>query len=98
MASIVARRLMSAVRSAATVAVLLRGLAASAPPADAAIPSVFTSTPTPIPCTVQSERRAALLRSAVPRSTVKTFDGVPIDVRRRVPAGAGQRAGRARIR
>ena len=51
---------------------------ALAAPAGAAITSVFTNTPTPVPCTAQPD--GVRLCSALPRSTVETFDGVPIDV------------------
>ena len=47
-------------------------------PADGAINAVFTGTPTPVPCTVQAN--GVRFCTAAPRSTVKTFDGVPIDV------------------
>jgi len=64
----------------ATVAFL-----AAAPSANAAIAGVFTNTPTPIPCTVQGNGvrlcDQTTFSPARTRSTVKTFDGVPIDVR-----------------
>src|SRR4051794_1899505 len=56
-----------------------------APRADAAITSVFSSTPTPIPCVTQGNGvrlcDQTTFAPAQPRSTVKTFDGVPLDVR-----------------
>ena len=58
-----------------------------APSADAAITSVFTATPAPIPCAVQGsgvrlcDQTIAGNPGGTARSTVKTFDGVPIDVR-----------------
>ena len=57
------------------------------PSADAAITSVFTATPAPIPCAVQGsgvrlcDQTIAGNPGGTARSTVKTFDGVPIDVR-----------------
>jgi hypothetical protein len=58
---------------------------AIAPSAGAAITSVFSSTPTPIPCVTQGNGvrlcDQATFSPAQARSTVKTFDGVPIDVR-----------------
>jgi Acetyl xylan esterase (AXE1) len=57
----------------------------TAPAANAAITSVFSNTPTPIPCTVQGSGVRLCDQTtfvpAQPRSTVKAFDGVPIDVR-----------------
>jgi hypothetical protein len=59
----------------------------SASPADAAITSVFSNTPAPIPCAVQGtgvrlcDQTIAGNPGGTARSTVKTFDGVPIDVR-----------------
>src|SRR5262249_43802971 len=60
-------------------------LLAGAPVAGATIPSVFITAQTSpaggIPCIVQTGAKAGIrLCSALPRSTVKTFDGVPIDV------------------
>jgi predicted acyl esterase len=58
-----------------------------APSADAAITSVFTATPAPIPCAVQGtgvrlcDQTIAGNPGGTARSTVPTFDGVPIDVR-----------------
>ncbi len=56
-----------------------------APAADAAITNVFSNTPTPIPCVTQGSGvrlcDQTTFAPAQPRSTVKTFDGVPIDVR-----------------
>ena len=58
-----------------------------APSANAAITSVFTATPAPIPCAVQGsgvrlcDQTIAGNPGGTARSTVKTFDGVPIDVR-----------------
>ncbi len=58
---------------------------ASAAAAHAAIPSVFNGTATPVPCAVQADGVRLCDEStfvpARPRSTVKSFDGVPIDVR-----------------
>ena len=53
-----------------------------AAPADAAITSVFENTPTPVPCAVQPNgvRLCSQAASGAPRSTVHTFDSVPIDV------------------
>jgi predicted acyl esterase len=69
---------------AVVTAVALLALSA---PADAAIPEVFSNTPSPIPCAVQ-QSGIRLCDQTVPgnpqgtaRSTVKSFDGVPIDVR-----------------
>jgi predicted acyl esterase len=83
-------------RSARGIAVwLIVGLApagvfmGAAPGADAAITGVFANTPTPIPCTVQGNGvrlcDETTFSPAQPRSTVKTFDGVPIDVRVAIP-------------
>ena len=49
-----------------------------AAPAQGTIASVFTGTSGPVPCAIQLD--GVRLCSALPRSTVKTFDGVPIDV------------------
>ena len=58
---------------------------AAAPAADGAITSVFNATLTPVPCSVQGDGvRLCDETTSVPpraRSTVRTFDGVPIDVR-----------------
>jgi predicted acyl esterase len=60
---------------------------AFAAPANAAITSVFTATPNPIPCAVQGsgvrlcDQTIAGNPGGTARSTIKTFDGVPIDVR-----------------
>ena len=66
--------------------VALASLAFSAP-ANAAITNVFSNTPNPIPCAVQGsgvrlcDQTIAGNPGGTARSTVKTFDGVPIDVR-----------------
>ena len=65
------------VRKAAFAGALLCALMLAAP-AQGAITSVFTNTPSPVPCTVQPD--GVRLCRALPRSTVKSFDGVPIDV------------------
>jgi hypothetical protein len=53
--------------------------------AEAAITSVFTKTATPVPCAVQGNGVRLCDETAFdpprPRSTVRTYDGVPIDVR-----------------
>jgi predicted acyl esterase len=53
--------------------------------ANATITSVFTNTTSPIPCVVQASGvrlcDQTTFSPAQPRSTVKTFDGIPIDVR-----------------
>ena len=51
--------------------------------AEAAISEVFSSTSDPIPCAVQENgvRLCDQTVAGTPRSTVKAFDGVPIDVR-----------------
>ncbi|MDQ6854403.1 MAG: acetylxylan esterase, partial [Actinomycetota bacterium] len=58
---------------------------AFAPPAQAAITSVFSNTATPIPCVTQGGGvrlcDQTTFSPAQARSTIKTFDGVPIDVR-----------------
>ena len=93
MASIVRQGLMSAVRMAAAAVVLLCALAAWAPSADAAIPSVFTNTATPVPCAVQSDGVRALLGSrAQHREDLRRR---PDRRGRRVPATAGERPRRA---
>lgn len=76
MAGTAGRRCMR-VRSAAFAVAALCALFADVP-AQAAITSVFSNTPTPVPCAVQAN--GVRLCSALPRSTVKTFDGVPVDV------------------
>ena len=49
--------------------------------ADAEITSVFSDTATPVDCAVQTAPNAGIrFCSESPRSTVKSFDGVPIDV------------------
>ncbi len=69
------------------VAVTACALMGFTPSADAAITSVFTATPAPIPCAVQGsgvrlcDQTIAGNPGGTARSTVKTFDGVPIDVR-----------------
>ncbi len=59
------------------------GLAAPSA-AQAEITQVFTDTPTPVDCTVQSGANEGIRyctnQSPEPRSTVATWDGVPIDV------------------
>jgi predicted acyl esterase len=58
-----------------------------APAANATITSVFSGTPAPIPCAVQGsgvrlcDQTIAGNPGGTARSTVKTFDNVPIDVR-----------------
>src|SRR5690348_1847715 len=60
------------------------------PTAHAVITGVFTGTSTPVPCMPQyngvrlCDQNA--FTPALPRSTVKAFDGVPIDVRVAFPA------------
>jgi predicted acyl esterase len=69
------------------VALAVVALLGLAPAANAAITSVFTATPNPIPCAVQGngvrlcDQTVAGNPGGTARSTVKTFDGVPIDVR-----------------
>jgi predicted acyl esterase len=69
------------------VALTVVALLGLAPAANAAITSVFTATPNPIPCAVQGsgqrlcDQTIAGNPGGTARSTVKTFDGVPIDVR-----------------
>jgi hypothetical protein len=64
----------------------LASLALSAP-ANATITNVFSNTPNPIPCATQGngvrlcDHTIAGNPGGTARSTVKTFDGVPIDVR-----------------
>src|SRR5689334_18214331 len=57
----------------------------TAPAADATITNVFSSTATPIPCVTQGNGvrlcDQTTFSPAQARSTIKTFDGVPIDVR-----------------
>ena len=68
------------------VSAALAALALSAP-ANAAIPNVFSNTANPIPCAVQGngqrlcDQTIAGNPGGTARSTIKTFDGVPIDVR-----------------
>jgi predicted acyl esterase len=56
-------------------------------PANAAITNVFSNTPNPIPCATQGsgvrlcDQTIAGNPGGTARSTIKTFDGVPIDVR-----------------
>ena len=59
---------------------------ALAAPSHAAVDEVFTNTPTPVPCTAQVKN--VTFCSASPRSTVETFDGVPIDVNVALPPRA----------
>jgi predicted acyl esterase len=58
---------------------------AVSPRADAAITSVFSNTATPIPCVTQGSGVRLCDQTTFvptkPRSTIKTFDTVPIDVR-----------------
>ena len=74
------------IRRAGALATLMAPLALSAP-AHAAIPNVFSNTPSPIPCAVQQsgvrlcDQTVAGNPGGTARSTVKSFDGVPIDVR-----------------
>src|SRR2546430_10914369 len=60
------------------------------PCAHATITSVYSQTATPVPCALLSNRVRLCDESAFvpprPRSTVKSFDGVPIDVRVAFPA------------
>src|SRR5256885_11826992 len=67
--------------AAATVAAL--AYLAVAPAANATITSVFTNTPTPISCVTQGNGvrlcDQTTMSPTQPRSTIKTFDGVPID-------------------
>ncbi len=55
-------------------------------PAGAAPTEVFSRTATPVPCFAQAN--GVRLCSDTPRSTVKTFDGVPLDVTVALPARA----------
>jgi Acetyl xylan esterase (AXE1) len=62
---------------------LAAGVVALAVPtaANAEITSVFSDTATPVDCTIQTVPNEGIrFCSESPRSTVKTFDGVPIDV------------------
>ena len=74
------------VRWIVVVSAAVASLALSAP-ANAAIPNVFSNTPNPIPCAVQGsgvrlcDQTIAGNPGGTARSTIKTFDGVPIDVR-----------------
>ena len=71
----------------AVAALAVLAFLAFAPAANAAITSVFSSTPAPIPCAVQGsgvrlcDQTIAGNPGGTARSTIKTFDGVPIDVR-----------------
>ena len=71
----------------AVAALAVLAFLAFAPAANAAITSVFTATPAPIPCAVQGsgvrlcDQTIAGNPGGTARSTIKTFDGVPIDVR-----------------
>jgi predicted acyl esterase len=75
-----------AVRSAVAVVAALAFLAI-APSAHASITSVFSNTAAPIPCAVQAnsvrlcDQTIAGNPGGTSRSTIPTFDGVPIDVR-----------------
>jgi hypothetical protein len=74
----------SAMRVATTIAIVC-AFFVTAPAADAAITSVFSNTATPIPCVTQGSGvrlcDQTTFAPAQPRSTIKAFDGVPIDVR-----------------
>ena len=56
--------------------------------ADASITSAFTNTSTPVPCALQADgvRLCSEAATGAPRSTVRTFDGVPLDVAVAFPA------------
>ena len=88
----------------AVAALAVLAFLAFAPAANAAITSVFTATPTPIPCAVQGsgvrlcDQTIAGNPGGTARSTVKTFDGVPIDVRVAFPPEPASGPGRARTR
>jgi predicted acyl esterase len=73
-----------AFRAAITTAIACAFFVA-APTADAAITSVFSNTATPIPCVTQGSGARlcdqTTFAPAQPRSAIKTFDSVPIDVR-----------------
>ena len=79
-------------------AVALGSIAAfmvAAPSANATITSVFNATPQPIPCAVQGsgvrlcDQTIAGNPGGTARSTIPTFDGVPIDVRVAFPPDPG---------
>ncbi len=80
------------------VALAVLAFLALAPSANAAITSVFTATPAPIPCAVQGsgvrlcDQTIAGNPGGTARSTVKTFDGSADRRARRVPARAGRAA------
>ena len=86
MTSTIRHALGSAARCAVAALAVLTFLV-FAPSANAAITSVFTATPAPIPCAVQGsgvrlcDQTIAGNPGGTARSTVKTFDTVPIDVR-----------------
>jgi hypothetical protein len=70
-------------KAAAWVAAIGAGLSwlALAPPAQAEITEVFAESGTPVPCEVLSGADEGIrFCTDTPRSTVPTFDGVPIDV------------------
>jgi predicted acyl esterase len=63
-------------------AILALALLAAVPQAaNATITSVFNGTPSPVPCSTLANGVRLCDELANPRSTVSTFDGVPIDVR-----------------
>src|SRR6266576_5554980 len=86
------RRSEAAARAAAVVAAACLWLLTPAC-ADAAITSVFNQTASPVPCRVLGNGVRLCDETAFvpprPRSTVKTFDGVPTDVRVAFPAQPG---------
>jgi alpha-beta hydrolase superfamily lysophospholipase len=61
-------------------------LALSAEPAGATVNEVFSGTSSPVPCFAESN--GVRFCSDTPRSTVKTFDGVPLDVNVALPPSA----------
>ncbi len=65
---------------------MLCALALWAEPAGATVNEVFSSTSSPVPCFAESN--GVRFCSDTPRSTVKTFDGVPLDVNVALPARA----------
>jgi hypothetical protein len=71
---------------ALTLIVVIWAWAALAMPAHAAVDEVFTNTATPVPCMAQT--KDITFCTASPRSTVQTFDGVPIDVNVALPPRA----------
>ncbi|MEO8091381.1 MAG: CocE/NonD family hydrolase [bacterium] len=85
---------------ASAIGVVLAGLAL-APSAQAEITSVFTDTPTPVACEVLTDADAGIRfcgsRDTDPgdpgnepdRTTVKTFDGIPVDVNVAFPPASG---------